>query len=283
MKLMRETSEIFVPDGTPLPQALTRTTAMGVAAHQDDIEIMAYNGIVTAFGRQDAWFMGTVVTNGSGSARAGIYADYTDEAMCVVRRSEQKKAAVVGDYSAVAFLDYPSSSVKNAQESGPVNDLKAVIEAVRPEVIFTHNLADKHDTHVAVALRLIEALRQLPPDCRPAKLYGCEVWRDLDWVCDSQKVVLRVDSHENLAAALLGVYDSQIAGGKRYDLAAMGRRRANATFFESHGIDDTEGLTFALDMTPLINDCRIDAKHFVCEYIDQFRDEIMKRLAKLGA
>jgi len=40
---------------------------------------------------------------------------------------------------------------------------------------------------------------------------------------------------ENLQFALLGVFESQIAGGKRYDLALMGRRRANATYFESHG------------------------------------------------
>jgi len=61
------------------------------------------------------------------------------------------------------------------------------------------------------------------------------VWRDLDWLVDSDKAPFDVSEHENLQAALLGVFDSQIAGGKRYDLASMGRRRANATYFESHG------------------------------------------------
>ena len=51
------------------------------------------------------------------------------------------------------------------------------------------NLVDKHDTHVAVVLRVIAAIRQMPPDIRPEKLYGCEVWRDLDWMLDSDKVV----------------------------------------------------------------------------------------------
>ena len=68
-------------------------------------------------------------------------------------------------------------------------------------------------------------------------MHGCEVWRDLDWLLDREKVVHDVAGQEGLAAQVGGVFDSQIAGGKRYDLAVMGRRRANATFLESHGVD----------------------------------------------
>ena len=67
------------------------------------------------------------------------------------------------------------------------------------------------------------------------------MWRDLDWLMDADKVVFDVSAHENLQAALLGVFDSQICGGKRYDLATMGRRRANATYFASHGVDVSTG------------------------------------------
>jgi len=283
MKLNKASAEIFVPDGQPVAAALRRTTAMGVVAHQDDMEILAYHGIVDAFGRDDAWFAGAVVTNGSGSARSGLYANFTDEQMCRVRRQEQKKAAVVGEYGALALLDYSSAEVKNPQEKGPVADLVALLTAARPQVIYTHNLADKHDTHVATALRLIQAIRQLPADARPRRLYGCEVWRDLDWLCDSDKTPLRVDSHENLAAALLGVYDSQIVGGKRYDLATMGRRRANATYFASHGVDDSEGLTFALDMTPLIENPALSPEAFIAGFIERFAAEIRGRVGKLSA
>jgi hypothetical protein len=59
---------------------------------------------------------------------------------------------------------------------------------------------------------------------------GCEVWRNLDWLLDEDKQGLPVDDRPNLAAALSGVFDSQISGGKRYDLAVQGRRLANATF-----------------------------------------------------
>ncbi len=80
-------------------------------------------------------------------------------------------------------------------------------------------------------------MRELPRGQRPKKVWGCEVWRNLDWLADDDKVLMDVSGHEHLAAALNGMFDSQIPGGKRYDLATLGRRRANATFLESHATD----------------------------------------------
>jgi hypothetical protein len=147
-------------------------------------------------------------------------------------------------------------------------------------VIYTHNLADKHDTHVAVTLRVIQALRDLPADARPQHLYGCEVWRNLDWLNDDDKVIFNVDGHENLATALVGLFDSQVAGGKRYDLATMGRRRANATYLASHGVDESTSLIFAIDLTPVM-DPKVDVKEYTLGYIDRFAQEVSGRLAKL--
>jgi hypothetical protein len=112
-------------------------------------------------------------------------------------------------------------------------------------------------------------------------VYGCEVWRDLDWLSDTEKVAFGVSPHENLQNALLGVFDSQIAGGKRYDLATMGRRRANATYHASHSVDLTTGMVFAMDLTPLIEDPGLGAWDFVKGHIDRFSDEIAHRLDRL--
>jgi len=275
-------AEVYIPDGTAVDKALSRTTHLSVAAHQDDIEIMAYHGILECFGRDDKHFTGVTVTNGSGSPRDGLYAHYTDDQMQVVRRLEQKKAAFVGEFSAHVFLDYSSGAVKDPASPHVVEDLKKLISAMKPQVIYTHNLADKHDTHVAVTLRLIRALRELPPDSRPAHVYGCEVWRNLDWLNDEDKVVFNVEAHENIAMSLVGVFDSQIAGGKRYDLATMGRRRANATYFASHGVDESQALIYGLDLTPLIQDEKLDVGQYVQGFIDRFKSEISSRIAKLA-
>lgn len=281
MQLTNPGAEIFVPDGTPVEQALARTTHLAVGAHQDDLEIMAYRGILECFQREDKWFCGVNVTNGAGSPRDDLYKDYTDEMMQVVRRKEQKKAAIIGEYTAQIFLDYSSAATKDASNPAVKDDLKKVFLATRPQVVYTHNLADKHDTHVAVTLRVIAALRELPDDAKPQQVLGCEVWRDLDWMADSDKVAMDVSPHENLAAALLGVFDSQICGGKRYDLATMGRRRAHATYAESHGVDISTSLIYAMDLTPLIKDPSLDIGQYVQGFIDRFAQDVQTRISKV--
>ena len=280
MKLSEDKAEIWVPDGVSETTALERVTHMGIAAHQDDIEIMALKGILAGFGNPDKWFMAVIVTNGAGSPRDGLYAQYTDEQMQVVRRIEQKKAAFVGDYSAVSLLNHPSSAVKSSRSSGPKNDLRSLIASAQPEIIYTHNLADKHDTHIGVALRTIDAIRELPPEKRPKKLYGCEVWRDLDWVVDSDKVVFQLDEHENIASALVGVFDSQIAGGKRYDWATIARRRAHATYHQSHSVDAAQMINFGIDLTPLIQDETLDPAEYVGGFIRRFAEDVNCRIKK---
>lgn len=280
MQLHNAGAEIFVPDGVSEEEAMPRTTHLGIGAHPDDLEIMSYHGILAGFQHPENWYAGVIVTNGSGSPRDDLYADYSDEEMMVVRRQEQKKAAVVGEYSFVALLDYPSSAAKDPEETRVLEDLLNLFQAAQPQVVYTHNLADKHDTHVASALRVIQALRQLPEAQQPEKIYGCEVWRDLDWLNDEDKVALEVAAHENLAATLLGIFDSQVCGGKRYDLATLGRRQAHATYHSTHEVDMTTGLTFAMDLTPLIRDASLDPTAYVKEYIRRFEAEVEDRLGR---
>ncbi len=282
MKFHLDTAEVYVPDNTPAETALARTTHLCIAAHQDDIEIMSAQPIIECFQQKDKWFTGVVVTDGRGSPRDGIYEKYGDDDMRLVRFKEQRKAAYVGEFAAQVMLDMPSKIVKDVSRNEPVEDLVALLRAAKPQVVYTHNLADKHDTHVAVALRVIEALRKLDQAERPERVVGCEVWRALDWMVDPDKVLMNVSDHENLQFALLGVFDSQIAGGKRYDLASMGRRRANATYFESHGVDATTGLSYAMDMTLLMNDAGKSPAQFTQEFIQRFAQDVHERIGRMS-
>lgn len=278
MKLKNKGAEFFVPDNSPLEKAVSKTTHLAISAHQDDVEIMAYDGISQCFGSDDKWFMAVVTTNGAGSSRSGLYADYTDEQMQQIRKAEQKKAAFVGEYAALVLMDYSSSALKDKANRDVVEELKEIILAARPSVIYTHNLADKHDTHIGTAIKVITALRELPEDALPEKVYGCEVWRNLDWVNDEEKVLFDVSAHPNIAAALVEVFDSQICGGKRYDLATMGRRLGNATYAASHATDEATYVSYAMDLTPLIQDKDMDICDYVVGYIDRFKADVEKRL-----
>lgn len=274
MKLHKESADIYIPDNTDIDSALGRTTHLAIGAHQDDLEIFAYSGIAECYQQENKWFTGVTVTDGSGSSRIGLYADYSNEDMIKVRRQEQRKAAYIGEYSAQFQLDYPSAEIKDRDNSHAVNDILQIILAARPEVIYLHNPADKHPTHIAVLSKCIQALRNLPEDYKPKKVLGCEVWRDLDWMLDSDKETLDCSAMPNMASSLVGVFDSQISGGKRYDLATEGRRLANATYFDSHSSDDITAISWAMDLTPIITNKEISIKEYVLGYIDRFRGSV---------
>lgn len=281
MKLKNPNAQIFIPDGSGEQKAIERTTHMAIAAHHDDVELMAYDGILKCFGSDTNHFFAVIVTDGAGSPRSGRYEDYTDEQMKDIRKTEQKKAAVIGEYTALAMLDYSSSKAKDKDYKEMTEEIANLILAAKPEAVYIHNLADKHDTHVAVAVKTIYAVRSLPKEMRPEKIYGCEVWRGLDWMMDDERVMLDVDRLPNLASALVEVFDSQISGGKRYDKAAMGRRLANATYAASHATDTSKSMTFAMDLTPLIKDDALDIKDYVTGYIKRFLKDVETAIEKL--
>lgn len=282
MIFAKPNAEIYVPDGVDNTLAISRTTHMAIAAHQDDIEVMAYDGIVNCYDRQDLWFFGVVVTDGAGSARTGKYRDFTDSDMQAIRKIEQRKAADIGKYGAIAMLDYTSKEVKNAAEEAIIDEIVKLIMAAKPKIIYTHNPTDKHDTHIAVMLRVIEALRRMPSEAKPEKLYGCEVWRSLDWVNDKEKVIFDVSQNPKLALELITVFDSQIAGGKRYDLATLGRRTANATYVNSHSVDDASAVSFGVDLTDLVVYPDLDVEEYAIALIERFREDVTTRIRRFS-
>jgi LmbE family N-acetylglucosaminyl deacetylase len=277
VKLSQSGSAVFVPDGAPVEAALSRTTHLGVVAHADDLEILAIHGILACFEHAERWFAGVIATDGVGSPQER--APLAPEELRAVRRREQERAAVLGQYGAVVFLDHPSSVVKAPTDRKTVDDLVAVLRATRPGVVYTHALSDTHDTHVAVTLRLLEACRALAADERPAIL-GCEVWRGLDWLTPTDKVALPVDERPELQAELLGVFESQV-GEKRLDLGALGRRAANAAFAESHRVDRHQRVVLAMDLTPLVSEVARPAE-LVQSFVRRLEADVVGRIHRLS-
>jgi len=274
----RPGSELFVPDGTPPAAAIGRTTHLGIGAHADDLEIMAIHGILECYEVSDRFFTGVTVTDGAGSP-GGETQGSRDE-LVALRKSEQKRAAELGRYGAQVFLDHTSEAVKSGSPE-VVADLRSLLGQTRPRVVYTHALSDRHDTHVAVALRVLSACQSLPATERPERILGCEVWRDLDWLSASDKIALPVDDHEALQWELVSVFTSQIGSGKRYDRAALGRRHANAVFSESHHTDRHSAIVWAMDLTPLSLPGSEPAA-YAERLIRSLESDVMTRLARLS-
>lgn len=272
-------ADLYIPDAVSPAEARGRTSHLAIGAHQDDLEFMAYHGIAACYEQPLHWFSGIVCTDGAGSARSGKYADFNDEQMKTQRIKEQRQAAEMGQYGFVEQLGYSSAAIKTADgQSALVAQLEQRLLTTQPEVLYTHNPADKHSSHVAVCRATLEAVRRMPPFSRPKQVYGCEVWRDLDWLCDEDKVALDVSERPELAAQLHACFDSQIAGGKNYGEAVVGRSQANATFFDSHNIDQAKRLWFAIDLTPLTEEDAPDLADYMESKINAFKDQVMHAL-----
>lgn len=266
--------DLFIPSCTPFTQVASQVTHVGIGAHQDDLEIMALSGILECYQNPKLHFGGIICTKGTGSPRTGIYANYDDQKIECVRREEQRQAAALGEYLFVAQLDFSSAAIQSSKHAQLVEELYQLLLQFHPEVIYTHHPLDKHPTHRAVCCATIEALRRLPAHQHPKKLLGGEVWRSLDWVIDEDKIALDISTHAELSEKLIAIFDSQISGGKRYDLAAQGRRYANATFASPHLIDQATQIAYAIDLMPLLKKPQLSLESFALGFVNRFRKEI---------
>lgn len=275
LRLQRPDADVHVPDGESVDAALHRTTDLGIGAHPDDLEFDCLVAIGECRAHPDRWFTGVTCTDGAGSARGGRFAHHTDAEMVVVRRAEQRRAAEIGRYSAVLQLGHPSEAVRTAAGvAGLADELASVIRATRPLNLYTHNPADKHMTHLAVMAATVDAVRRLPIEMRPSRFVGIEGWRDLDWLADSEKLRFDATPYSELAQQLADVFESQIADAKRYDVAARGRRQANATLFGIRSTDDATEVIVAMDLTPLMRNDDLDPAAYVTSAIDRFRADV---------
>jgi len=250
---------------------LGHTTDLAVVAHPDDLELLVPGVIGVCRDDPDRSFTGVVCTTG---AAAG------DDTTAAARTAEQQAAAEVGRYGALVLLGRSSADVVSGS-STLVEALARLLDEARPTNLYTHNLVDKHDTHVAVTLAVVAAARSLPLVHRPWRTVGVEAWRDLDWLGDDEKVRLDVTGHEALARDLLGSFPSQLAD-KRYDLAAAGRRRANATFADPRTPDAATETIHAMDLSDLVRNDDLDPAAYVAAAIDRFRTDALGRIDRLG-
>ena len=257
-------ANVYVPNGQN--PAWDQITHMAIGAHPDDVEFMSGHGIVECSPQ--------MATTMRGFGAVTVAAGAENQAMRDTRRREQEEAAKLGSYKAVVTLDHSSRELKLGSRAPLVEYLKKILSQVKLHVLYTHNPMDKHDTHVAVCLSVIEAVRALPEERRPKLIYGCEVWRGLDWLVDNEKVLLDVSGGELLLKKLMAVYKSQLVE-KAYDEAVMGRKRANATFLDARAKDSMKYCEYALDMTPLARDSSLSVASWVQSHLKDFEDDVL--------
>ncbi len=274
---------VTVPDGSTQSAALERTTHLAIGAHPDDVEIIGIQGIYNCYEENTRWFTGVVVTNGSRSARSGVFSKVDNEEMIAIRQQEQISAACQGRYSAMIQLGYESTQLLGSICLPLVEALKSILIQVRPQVLYLHNPVDRHGTHVSVCLHAIEALRSIPDAYLPEQIWGVEVWRGLDWVDPEKRAVLDVSGSHELQSKLLASHQSQLQGGKRYDLAVRGRNLANATFASEASVDELESASYALNLCPLVGADAVSVTDFVEQLAIQLHTQLVSTVRPYAA
>lgn len=277
-------SDLYIPDDVCAAEAQARCSHLGIGAHADDLEFMAYHGISACYQQPCHWFGGVICTAGNrplpGNEQAA--SEYAQR-----RVAEQRRAAEIGGYSFVHQLGLSSHSVKAPEHCEVlVNQLETILLTTQAEILYTHSPVDQHPTHQAVCQAVLAACLRIPPHARPKKIYGCELWGSLDWLSPEDKIGLDVSDHPQLAQALNQCFQSQVESGKQYPEAVIGRRRANATFQDPYTADAVEQLWLAMDLSPLIA-ADVSAhpeslKHFVQKKLQAQQDKMLEALNSIA-
>jgi LmbE family N-acetylglucosaminyl deacetylase len=271
-------TQLWFPDKDNFDKLSENTTHMAIGAHCDDLEIIGLDGIVRHFENKKNNFYGVVVSNSQGKPYHPKYRNLSPEQIQKIREREQIKAAGIGQYTGLAFLNYPSNRIKNKKYKDEItNKIQEIIKIINPKTLYTHNPFDRHPTHVVTCLRVIEALRGLKKSKRPSRVYGVEVWGSLDWLPDDKKVAFDVSAHKQLTEKLLSVYKSQNYKNNRYDEAVLGRMRANSVFSKPHQFSKEKFLIYALDLLPLLKG-KTNIGKYLKRYLETFLEDSLSRI-----
>lgn len=244
-----------------------------ICAHPDDCEIMAIDGIQRGYRASKYTFACVVTTDGADAERAGRYTKMEDQRMAHIMMNEQKKAANIGRYHAVYFMNYSNEEARNQENEDIVNEYVEIIKELKPRVVYTHSILDRHPTHVAVAIKVINAIRSMKKGDQPKVLYGCESERNLDWLDPSKVVTFNVSKNMRLQRQLIACHKSSNAS-RDYINACIGRRLVNAVFNRDEKKKTAKLTTKAINMTTLLRRKDFPIKRYAMSFVDDLYTEI---------
>ena len=279
MQFHKSTADFFVPDGTA-PDAASPAPRISASPRTRTISrswrtTASPNASAARTSGSPAWWspMARAVRAPASTAITPI------EEMQQVRLLEQRKAAYVGEYACQIQLAFTSSEVKNPKETAVVEDLAKILLRRQPRVrLPAQSRRQARYARRRHHARHRRAARRARPSQAEEGLWLRSLARPGLDARRRQAGAAGVSARSNIAAALVGVFDSQVSGGKRYDLATAGRRLAHATYYASHGTDQETALNFAMDLTPLVEDPSLSVADYVLSLVDRFRADVSRRV-----
>lgn len=133
---------------------MTKQIVLAIGAHPDDIEIGCAGTLLALAGRNyEIYYI---------IASLGEKCDVNlsvQNLLMEQRKAESKKAADHIGVKDITYLMLPDTFIEH--NGTVVDSIEKVIVSVRPELIFTHTLNDKHQDHKNIGFATISACRRI--------------------------------------------------------------------------------------------------------------------------
>jgi N-acetylglucosamine malate deacetylase 1 len=149
-------------------------TILVIAAHPDD-EILGCGAAMARHASDGDQVHVLIVAEGSTSRRGDDPAD----AVARLREAACKAASVVGARKP-RFLGLPDNRLDSLPLLDIVQSIEAVVNEVRPDIVYTHHKGDLNVDHRCVHLAVMTACRPLP-DSPVLAIYAFEVLSSTEW------------------------------------------------------------------------------------------------------
>lgn len=206
------------------------STLLAVGCHPDDLSIF-FGGTLARYADEGWTVIGVTVDEGRGSP----HSFEMDPDTLVATRS--RELAWEASRLGYRLEHFALPGVKTDEtRAAALERLVDLILADPPELVITHNLADAHASHVAVAQLALRAL--LVAKEREPRLVLPEVWQGDGWEpVHYPNVRVDVTQYMNIKMAAISQHASQIYDTP-YLMGAWGLNLYRAGFASSHTVTD---------------------------------------------
>ena len=254
---------VILPAGMALTDYAGQANIVAIAPHPDD-DAIGVGGSLLQHRAAGENVLVIYVTDGAGTPTGG---GRTREEIVRTRQQEAMRGLAEMKGQAGIFLNYASSAVKGENTPDVVHDLGALLDLLRPRVIYVTAPYERHSTHIACTLRTVEAIRAV--ENFTPELKGYAVWGYLY----GDENLEYVDISENIDAKRRAIrcHETEVAG-HAYDDGILGFHRYVAVFQESHGTQDMAYAELFLDMSRLVHDPALSVGDFARQQVTGFLD-----------
>ena len=233
-----------------------------ISPHPDD-DVLAAGGVMIEAAEKGRGVFSVTLTDGRGSPRKGP--PISDEEMAGLREKESMAALKVVGATGGFYFRRRSSGLEGEGGERVREDLRDLLESIRPSEVFLPAPYERHRTHIRCTRLTLEALRSsagLMPSLLGYSLWGA-------FFGEKKRVVRDITPFVRRKVEAVLSHVTQIAY-KNYQQGILGKNNSEAVFWESHEVQKATFVETFLDMDELLRNKELSLEDFIREDVEAF-------------